>query len=67
MGSILLNKGSHEEEAVENLRLASREFPQAKVALARFYERSGQKDAAVRELREFLPQASGAERVTVEQ
>jgi thioredoxin-like negative regulator of GroEL len=67
IGSILLSKGSHEEEAVEDLRLASRELPKAKVILAQFYERSGQKDAAVRELREFLPQASGADRATVEQ
>jgi hypothetical protein len=66
MGSILLSKGSREDEAVEDLRLASREIPRARVILAQFYERSGQKDAAARELREFLPQASGEERVTVE-
>jgi thioredoxin-like negative regulator of GroEL len=66
MGSILLNKGSHEEEAVEDLRFASREMPRAKVVLAQFYERSGQKDAAARELREFLPQASGEDRAKVE-
>lgn len=66
MGSILLGKGSHEEEAVEDLRFASREMPKAKVALAQFYERNGQKDAAARELREFLPQASGEDRATVE-
>jgi hypothetical protein len=66
MGSILLNKGSHEEEAVENLRFASREIPKAKVILAQFYERNGKKDAAVRELREFLPQASVEDRVAVE-
>jgi tetratricopeptide (TPR) repeat protein len=66
MGSILLKKGSHEEEAVEDLRFASREIPKAKVILAQFYERTGQKDAAARELREFLPQASGEDRVTVE-
>jgi hypothetical protein len=66
MGSILLNKGSHEEEAVEDLRFASREMPRAKVVLAQFYERSGRKDAAARELREFLPQASGEDRAKVE-
>lgn len=66
MGSVLLAKGSG-EEAVENLRLASREIPQAKVMLAQFYARRGQKDEAVRELREFLPQASDRERATVEQ
>jgi Tfp pilus assembly protein PilF len=66
MGSILINKGSHEEEAVEDLRFASREMPRAKVVLAQFYERSGQKDAAARELREFLPQASGEDRAKVE-
>jgi hypothetical protein len=67
MGSILLAKGSSLEEGVEDLRFASRELPKARIALAQFYERSGQKEAAVRELREFLPEASGAERVTVEQ
>lgn len=67
MGSILLKEGSHEEEAVEDLRFASREIPKAKVILAQFYEQSGQKDAAARELRELLPQTSGAERATVEQ
>jgi hypothetical protein len=36
------------------------------VVLAQFYERSGQKDAAARELREFLPQASGEDRAKVE-
>lgn len=66
MGSLLLSKGSHEEEAVEDLRLASREIPKARVILAQFYERSGQKDAAARELREFLPQASAEDRTTVE-
>jgi Flp pilus assembly protein TadD len=66
MGSLLLSKGSHEEEAVENLRLASREIPKARVILAQFYERRGEKDAAVRELREFLPQASSEDRTTVE-
>jgi tetratricopeptide (TPR) repeat protein len=66
MGSILINKGSHEEEAVEDLRFASREMPRAKVVLAQFYERSGQKDAAARELREFLPQASSEDRAKVE-
>lgn len=67
MGSTLLAKGSHDEEAVQNLQLASREFPAAKVVLAHFYERSGQRDAAAQELREFLPRASGAEKTNVEQ
>jgi tetratricopeptide (TPR) repeat protein len=66
MAAILLNKGSRDEEVIEHLRLASREFPQAKVILAQFYERNGQSDAAVRELREFLPQASAEDRVKVE-
>jgi Tfp pilus assembly protein PilF len=67
MGSILLDKGSHVEEAVEDLRFASREIPKARVMLAIFYERSGQKDEAARELRAFLPQASSEDRVKVEQ
>jgi Flp pilus assembly protein TadD len=67
MGSILLNKGSHAEEAVEDLRFASREIPKARMMLAQYYERNGQKDAAARELREFLPQASGQDRAAVEQ
>jgi tetratricopeptide (TPR) repeat protein len=66
MGSILLNEGSHEAEAVEDLRFASREIPKARIVLAQFYERSGQKDAAVKELREYLPLASGQDRVNVE-
>jgi thioredoxin-like negative regulator of GroEL len=67
MGSILIAKGSHLDEAVEDLQLASREIPKARVILAQFYERSGQKEAAARELREFLPQASSDDRVKVEQ
>jgi len=66
MAAILLDKGSRDEEVVEDLRVASREFPKAKVILAQFYERNGQSDAAVRELREFLPQASAEDRVKVE-
>jgi hypothetical protein len=67
MGWVLLDKGSKLEEGVEDLRFASREIPKAKMALAQFYERTGQKDAAVRELREFLPQASVEDRAAVEQ
>ncbi len=67
MGSILLSKGSHIEEAVEDLHRASREIPEARMMLAQYYERRGQKDAAARELREFLPQASPDDRVKVEQ
>jgi tetratricopeptide (TPR) repeat protein len=67
LGTILFKKGTHTEEALEDLRFASRELPTAKVMLAQFYERHGQKDDAVRELREFLPQASGDEKVRVEQ
>jgi predicted fused transcriptional regulator/phosphomethylpyrimidine kinase len=67
MGSILIVKGSHLDEAVEDLQLASREIPKARVILAQYYERSGQKDAAARELREFLPQASSDDRVKVQQ
>ncbi len=66
LASILLAQGAHDEEAIENLRLASRELPKAKVALARFYERKGETAAAARELREFLPQATGADKATVE-
>jgi tetratricopeptide (TPR) repeat protein len=66
MGSVLLAKGSQTEEALEDLRLASREIPKARVQLAQFYERTGQRAEAVRELREFLPQASDQDRVTVE-
>ncbi len=66
MGSILLRQGAHEQEAVADLQFASREIPKARMILAQFYERSGQKDAAVRELRAFLPQASGADRANVE-
>jgi Tfp pilus assembly protein PilF len=66
MGSVLLAKGSRVEEAVEDLRFASREIPKARVQLAQFYERTGQRAEAVRELREFLPQASDQDRLTVE-
>jgi Tfp pilus assembly protein PilF len=66
MGSILLAKGSRVEEGVEDLRFASREIPKARVQLAQFYERNGQRAEAVRELREFLPQASDQDRATVE-
>jgi tetratricopeptide (TPR) repeat protein len=67
MGTILLAKGSATEEGLEDLRYASRELPKARIVLAQFYERSGQKDAAVRELHEFLTGASGEERARVEQ
>jgi hypothetical protein len=67
MGWTLLAKGSKLEEGVEDLRFASREIPRARMALAQFYEKTGQKDAAVRELREFLPQASVEDRAAVEQ
>jgi tetratricopeptide (TPR) repeat protein len=67
MGSILLIKGSRVEEGLEDLRLASREIPKARVMRAQFYERNGQRDAAARELREFLPAASTEERAVVEQ
>ena len=67
LGSILLSKGQHIDEAVEDLHLASREMPKARMMLVQFYERAGQKDAAARELREFLPQASADERVSAEQ
>jgi hypothetical protein len=66
VGWILLSKGSKLEEGVEDLRFASREIPKARMALAQFYEKTGQKDAAVRELREFLPQASVEDRAAVE-
>jgi len=66
MGSVLLRQGSHEQEAVEDLQFASRDIPKARMILAQFYARSGQKDAAVRELRAFLPQASGEDRANVE-
>jgi Tfp pilus assembly protein PilF len=66
MGSVLLAKGSRVEEAVEDLRFASREIPKARVQLAQFYERTGRRAEAVRELREFLPQASDQDRATVE-
>lgn len=65
MGQILLLQGQM-DEALEDLRLASREIPKARVMLAQFYERNGQRDAAVRELREFLLSASTEERATVE-
>lgn len=66
MGSILLNKGAHEQEAVEDLHFASREIPKARMVLAQYFARNGQNEAAARELREFLPQASGQDRVNVE-
>jgi tetratricopeptide (TPR) repeat protein len=67
LGSILLIKGSQLEEAVDDLHFASREIPKARVTLAQYYAHKGEKDAAVRELREFLPRASVEERATVEQ
>lgn len=66
LGSILLARGSRVEEGVADLRFASREIPKARVTLAQFYERTGRRDDAVRELRAFLPQASDQERATVE-
>lgn len=66
LGSILLARGSRVEEGVEDLRFASREIPKARVMLAQFYERTGRKDDAVRELRAFLLQASDQDRATVE-
>jgi tetratricopeptide (TPR) repeat protein len=65
LGSILANQGS--DEAVDSLRVAAREFPQARVMLARYYERRGQSGEAANELRAFLPNASDQERPQVEQ
>jgi tetratricopeptide (TPR) repeat protein len=67
LGAILLANGLHVEEGLENLRLASREIPRARVMVAQYYAQRGQKDAAARELREYLAKASGADKASAEQ
>jgi hypothetical protein len=50
-----LAKGALLEEGLADLRFASREIPKARVQLAQFYEMTGYKDEAMKELRAFFP------------
>lgn len=66
LGHSLLLRGGEQKEAIENLKLACREIPRARVVLAQAYARSGQKTAAAAEIREYLPDAHGADRIQAE-
>lgn len=52
-GVILMDQGSHDSEAWENLQLAQKEIPSARLALALFYTRHGQSVAAQQQLQDF--------------
>lgn len=66
LGYLLLARGASPDEAVENLKLARNEVPKSKLLLGQFYVRSGERAAAKQELREYLTQATGDDRVKAE-
>ena len=52
-GLLLLQQGSHDEEAIRQLRLASEETPEAHLVLAQHYDRLGQAPEAAKERRAY--------------
>ena len=62
LGAVLLERPATLDEAVENLKLARRELPNARFLLVQAYMAKGQHDAANREMRDFLQVASEAQR-----
>ncbi len=66
LGHILLTRGTGPDEGVENLKVARREIPKARIVLAQFYARRGQKEAARQELQEFIGEATGEDRTRAE-
>ena len=66
LGSILLDRPSSVKEATANLKLARREVPSARFLLAQVYLLSGQRDAAEREMEDFLSVATDAQRLVAQ-
>ncbi|HEY4361406.1 MAG TPA: hypothetical protein VGN17_10565 [Bryobacteraceae bacterium] len=52
-GAILLDEGSHDAEAWDNLQVAQRAVPTAHLALALYYARHGQDAAADQQLKDY--------------
>jgi Tfp pilus assembly protein PilF len=67
LGSILLNRPSGVKEATANLKLARREIPSARFLLAQVYLLSGQREAAQREIEDFLSVATDLQRSIAQQ
>jgi tetratricopeptide (TPR) repeat protein len=59
LGMLLLQQGSHDEEAVQQLQAAAQETPAAHLELARHYDRAGQKPEAERERRAYSVTSMG--------
>jgi predicted Zn-dependent protease len=62
LGSILLNQEVTLQEAMVNLKLARQEVPSARFLLSQAYLFTGQRDAAEREIQDFLSVATDAQR-----
>lgn len=62
LGAILVHKGKT-EEGIEDLRLATRAIPNARLILADYYELHDRIDAAASELREYVLESSGEDKV----
>jgi Tfp pilus assembly protein PilF len=59
LGVLLLQQGSHDAEAVQQLRAAARENPDAHLVLAQHYEKAGQAPEAEREYRAYTVTSMG--------
>jgi tetratricopeptide (TPR) repeat protein len=53
LGTVLLQQGSHDAEALQHLRVAAEEIPGVHLELARHYERIGQAPEAKKERRAY--------------
>ena len=62
LGSILIERPATLDEAMENLKLARRDLASARFLLAQAYLVKGLRDAANREMSDFLDVASDAQR-----
>jgi tetratricopeptide (TPR) repeat protein len=67
LGSILIEHKSGLEEAVTNLKFARAEVPSARFLLAQVYLYTGHRDAAAREMQDYLSVATEAQRFAAEQ
>jgi Flp pilus assembly protein TadD len=67
LGSILLDRPAGISEAIANLKLAQREVPSARFLLGQVYLLSGEREAAQREIADFLSVATDAQRAAAQQ
>lgn len=67
LGSILLDRRTGVDEAMANLKFARKEVPSARFLLAQAYMLTGQKDAAQREISDFLEVATDAQKAAAKQ